>query len=187
MSRNQIVYVLSFVFLALAIGIRLVPHGYNFTAIGALGLFVGYFWSARIGVLFSLLAMVASDLLGHVFGISSMGAYDTTLMMFVYGGMAVSALFGKQLANSKAPMLWGVPTSAILAGFAFFLISNFGSWLVMPTYYARTVGGLINCYVAAIPFSYNTFFSTLTFAVAFFAIGYVALQGAEKAAPATAK
>lgn len=176
MSDKRLIQVLSVAFLVLAIALRLVPHSYNMAAVGALGIFVGCYWSLRLGVLFVLVAMVASDQIGQLAGVSSMGAYDPWLMATVYGGMAVAAVLGKGISWTKAPLPLGVPAGAILAGCAFFLISNFGAWLAMGDVYPRSMAGLMECYVAAIPFARNTFIGNLGYAIAFFGI-YAGLSG----------
>ncbi len=46
--------------------------------------------------------------------------------------------------------------------FVFFLISNFGVWLLSGMY-EKNISGLINCYIVAIPFLKNTIISTIFF------------------------
>ena len=44
----------------------------------------------------------------------------------------------------------------------FYIISNFGVWM-LGNLYSKDLKGLVECYVLAIPFFNNTFFSTLVF------------------------
>ena len=159
-------------FFLIAVAMRLVPHEYNFTAMGALGLFVGYYWSARIGILVSLAAMSVSDLVGQWLGIPSMGAYSVALMLTVYAAMAASALIGKVLTFERLrriPLFCKVPGGAILATIVFFLVTNFASWLDPMTGYEMSLFGLLQSYWLALPFAVNDLAGNLFFSVAFFA------------------
>ena len=63
---------------------------------------------------------------------------------------------------------------AVLVGAVqFFLITNFGAWLFLNSY-PKTLGGLVACYVAGVPFFWNTlagdmFFSGVLFGGLFLA------------------
>ena len=60
----------------------------------------------------------------------------------------------------------GAVTGAALASSVlFFVISNFGSWLA---FYPRTLDGLIDCYVKAIPFFRYTLASNALFTLVLF-------------------
>ena len=159
-------------FFLIAVAMRLVPHEYNFTAMGALGLFVGYYWSAGIGVLVSLAAMSVSDLVGQWLGIPSMGAYSVALMLTVYVAMALSALVGKVIAAERLqriPLFCKVPGGAFVATVIFFLVTNFASWLDPQMGYEMSLLGLLQSYWLALPFATNNLVGNLFFSVAFFA------------------
>ena len=86
-------------------------------------------------------------------------------MPFIYGSVALIVLIGWAIRTriSVLPVAGAALASSIL----FFLISNFGTWLLSGMY-PLTVSGLAVCYVAAIPFFQNTvagdlFFSGLLF------------------------
>jgi len=53
----------------------------------------------------------------------------------------------------------------------FFIISNFGVW-ILGNLYERNINGLIECYFMAIPFFKNTLISTLIFSYATFLTSY---------------
>ena len=168
---KELVPYLSVVFFVIAVVVRCVPHPYNIGAIGALGLFVGCFWSARMGVLFAVAAMALSDVLGHWLGIESMGFYSGWLMLTVYAAMACSAGVGKfvqYLQRKKVPMAFLVPSGAVIAAILFFLITNFASFLDPQMGYPATLGGLLQCYSLAIPFAKGSFLGNLIFSGAFF-------------------
>jgi len=84
-----------------------------------------------------------------------------------YAGMV---LLGGLLAKNISALRVG---AASLAGsVSFFVVSNFAVWAVWNMY-PKTVGGLMACYVAAVPFFRNAVVSDLCFAAVFFGIGYL--------------
>jgi hypothetical protein len=120
---------------------RIIPHPWNFTAIGAMALFGGaYFNDKKLSMLVPMVALALSDL---VLG----GFHSTTL--FVYGGFALIVMMGWFLTEKKSVARIG--GLSLAASSVFFLISNLGVW-IMDGMYARTFQGLLECYVAAIPF-----------------------------------
>ncbi len=130
---------------------RLVPHPWNFTAIGAMALFGGsYFPSRRLSMLVPLLALFVSDLV--------LGFHST--MLFVYLPFALMVMTGWTLREGKSPMR--IVTASLVTSSVFFLVSNFGVW-IMGGMYAPTWQGLVTCYVAAIPFFDNQILGDLFF------------------------
>ena len=51
----------------------------------------------------------------------------------------------------------------------YFVISNLGVWMLWPDTYPRTFGGLVTCFVKAIPFVRGTIYGNLLIAPVFFA------------------
>ncbi|HEX6742070.1 MAG TPA: DUF6580 family putative transport protein, partial [Sphingomicrobium sp.] len=85
--------------------------------------------------------------------------------IFVYFSVVAIVLIGRLLAKRRTVIRIGA--AALASSILFFLVTNFGVWLVM-NYYPKTLAGLGACYAAAIPFFQNTvasdlFFSTLLF------------------------
>ncbi|MFL6763575.1 MAG: DUF6580 family putative transport protein [Sphingomicrobium sp.] len=139
-----------------AAALRLVPHPPNFTPIGAMALFSGaYFGRRGIAFLAPLGALLLSDaILGFYAG-----------MQFQYLSVALIAVLG-WLTLSRVTVL-RLGAAALASSVLFFLVSNFGTWLVSGMY-PRDAGGLAACYLAAIPFFQNTvagdlFYATLLF------------------------
>ena len=139
-----------------AAALRLVPHPPNFAPIAAMALFSG----AQLGrhpLAFAapLGAMLLSDaVLGFHSG-----------MLFVYASMAMIVLLGS-IALSRLSIL-RLAGTAMAGSVLFFLVTNFGTWLLSGMY-PLGIAGLIACYVAAIPFFQNTlagdlFYSGLLF------------------------
>lgn len=135
--------------------LRLIPHVDNFAPIGAIALFGGAILSARIAWWLPLAIMVMSDLI--------LGLHDTIL--FTWGGFMLVALFGMLLKDQRN--IIRVPLGAIGAAVIFFIVSNFGVWVVSGMY-AHTWQGLIDCYVMAIPFFKTSLLADFVYSAALF-------------------
>lgn len=123
---------------------RVLPHPWNFTPVGALALFGGAtFPSRRSAFLVPLLAL----LLGDIF----VGFH--ILMPVVYASFLVSVLIGFWLRGSRSVPKIGAATLA--GAIQFFIITNFGMWASGMTY-PKNAAGLTACYVAGIPYFWNT-------------------------------
>ncbi len=148
-------------FFILAVLLRITPHAYNLAAVGALGMFVGCFWSARMGIADVVAAMAVSDGLGNWLGVASMGSYETWLMLAVYAAIALCS--GSRQANefcprqgSDVPMLAAVPLGAIASAAIFFPRHQLRV-LARSSHGIHTqCSGLAECYAAAMPFAKNT-------------------------------
>ena len=130
---------------------RLIPHPPNFTPIIAIAMMSGYFFkSLNFSILILLISMLLSDLF--------LGLYNN--MIFVYASLFIIVLYFFKInkkINYKNLFFLGLGSSLV-----FFIISNFGVW-IMENMYEKNLNGLINCYLLAIPFFKNTFISTLFF------------------------
>jgi len=137
---------------------RLIPHPPNFTPIIAVAIVSGYFFkNLNLSILTLLVAMLISDLF--------IGFYEN--MIFVYLSLLIITFTFYKISNKinfKNLFVYGFAGSLI-----FFIISNFGVWALgspgldnLP--YEKSLAGLIECYIFAIPFFGNTFLSTLIFA-----------------------
>jgi hypothetical protein len=124
---------------------RLVPHPWNFAPVGAVALFSGAHFRRRWqAALIPLAAMLASD--------AVLGFHAN--MPFVYAGYLAMAAFGWLIRERRTFL---PAAGAALAGaVVFFIISNFGYWLLSPDSgpfsFPKTAGGLLACYLAAVPF-----------------------------------
>ena len=136
---------------------RLIPHPPNFTPIIAVAIISGYFFkNFNLSVLILLAAMLISDLF--------IGFYEN--IIFVYVSLIFITFIFHKISNKinfKNLFIYGFAGSAI-----FFVVSNFGVWAlgspgVYDTAYEKSLSGLIQCYILAIPFFGNTFLSTLIF------------------------
>ena len=120
---------------------RLIPHPWNFTPIGALGLFAGANCRPRIAWLVPLCALLFADFI--------VGFYNPLSMLFVYIGFLCGPLIGR-LIISQRRSVGRIGSAVVVSSTVFFLLSNLGVWL--SGYYPLTLAGLIECYVLAIPF-----------------------------------
>ncbi len=74
-------------------------------------------------------------------------------MEFVYGSFALVVCLGLLLQKKRTPLR--IAGAAFTSSLLFFVITNFGVWALYPLY-PKTFAGLVECYVAAIPFFQNT-------------------------------
>ena len=166
-GMNSRLLVLISAILAAAV-LRLVPHPPNLTPIGAMALFGGAMFGRRaVAFLAPLAALLLSDLI--------IGFHDG--MVWVYGSVALIVMVGMgALARVSALRVLG---AALASSALFFVITNFGVWATSGMY-AKSVGGLAACYVAAIPFFQNTIAGDLFYSALLFG-GFALL---ERAVPA---
>jgi hypothetical protein len=134
--------------IVLAASYRLFPnHIYNFTPIGAIALFSGaYLGKKAVSALIPMAIMLLSDIAIQLSG----GTGFHIEMPFVYGAFLLTYFIGsKGLAGKVKPgRLLG---ASLVTSLLFFVITNFGSWILSPAY-TKDLAGLVTCYVAAVPF-----------------------------------
>ena len=135
---------------------RLIPHPPNFSPVAALALFGGAtFASRRAAFLVPLAAMFLSDL---VFGFSVMTPV-------VYGSFALITCLGLWVRRRQT--VWRLAGASVASAVLFFVITNLGVWM-FEDFYPKTLPGLAECYLAAIPFFWNTLGSDLFFSAVLF-------------------
>jgi hypothetical protein len=147
-----------------AAAMRLLLHPPNMTPIAAMALFGGVcFTTRRTAFLVPLAAMYLSDLaLG--FFIYDFGWFHW-LMPFVYASFAMTVCLGFLIKHRLTPLTVG--GAALIGSVQFFIITNFGVWLV-GNLYPKTAAGLLSCYTAAIPFFRNTLAGDAAFTLVLF-------------------
>ena len=130
---------------------RLIPHPPNATAIGAIALFGGaYFNKKSLAFAVPLIAMFLSDLI--------IGFHPG--MYAVYLSFALIVMIGMTLKNKKKVV--NIFLASVSASVLFFVVTNFALWLT-GILYPKTIAGLAECFVAAIPFFHYTLFGDLFF------------------------
>ena len=137
---------------------RLIPHPPNFTPIIAVAIMSGYFFkNLNLSFIVLLISMLIADMF--------IGFYENVI--FVYASLLLITYIFYKLSNKinfKNLFIYGFAGSLI-----FFIVSNFGVWLLgspglNDVVYEKSLSGLVECYILAIPFFGNTFLSTLIFA-----------------------
>lgn len=135
---------ISFIILVVAVS-RLIPHWPNLTAIGASAIWMGYAWPKKSYAVFvPIAALFLSDAL--------IGFHNQ--MIWVYGSVLISSLAIQFLGIDFSPKT--VLKYSLLNTVLFFVITNFGVWYAGGLY-PLNFAGLIESYVAALPFAVNDF------------------------------
>ena len=144
-------------FVLIGVGLRLLPHPPNFTPIAAIALFGGVYFSKRMALALPLAAMIISDIF--------IGYYEFSLMFSVYGSFLLCVILGFWLKKHKK--WYTVIGSSILGAVLFFLITNLAVWAFTP-WYAKTLSGIIQSYLMALPFFKYTLLGDLFYVIIFF-------------------
>ena len=129
---------------------RFVPHPPNATPITAMALFSGAaIYNRALAYLVPLVAMLISDLV--------IGFHST--IWYVYAGIVITVFIGSTLNQISVLRVGAV---AIVATIIFFLITNVGAWLHHDMY-MHNLNGLLQAYIAGIPFLRNSLIANLIF------------------------
>ena len=139
---NKNVFVVSLIFFAILS--RFLPHPPNFTPIAAIALLSSKGFTNRwVVFLIPIVSLFISDLF--------IGLHAT--IPFVYISFILIALLGMYVKKINT-------VSLLLSSTIFFLVSNFGVWLL---YYPISTEGLVQCYTMALPFFLNTVLGDLVY------------------------
>lgn len=174
-SKNRTgVIVLSGVVLTAALS-RVIPHGWNFTPVGAMALFGSAYYASRwMAFLIPLAALWLSDL---VLNNTIHAAYTEGFSLFhpsmigVYMAFAAVTLVGLFLLRKVR--VSSILLAAVAGAVAFWLIVDFAAWMWDPFYetlYPRNVAGLLACYAAGFPFFLKMLLSNLIYSVVLFGV-----------------
>ncbi len=154
--------IISVIIFTLAI-FRLLPHLPNVSPVAAMALFGGaYFADKRVAFIVPFVALFLSDLF--------LGFHNS--MIFVYAGFALTVAIGFLLKNkvTMTSTIFAMTVSSV----SFFLLTNFGAWITSGIY-MKSAEGLMQAYVAGIPFFQNSLLGNLVYAAIIFG-GYHLLQ-----------
>lgn len=128
----------------LAAVVRIAPHPWNFTPVGAMALFSGAMLrDRRLAFTFPLLALFAGDVF--------VGFHK--LMPMVYASFLLSVLIGRFLQNRRT--LLRIAGATLIGSAQFFLVTNFAVWWLLNSF-PKSAAGLAACYIAGIPLFWNT-------------------------------
>ena len=116
---------------------------WNFAPIAAMGLFSGANFKRKINAfIVPVAAMLLTDLV--------LGLHRG--MLVIYLTFALITCIGFWLKNHNKTI--NIIFASLLSSTIFFLVTNFGVW-VMDGLYPQNFNGLVQCFVAAIPFYGN--------------------------------
>jgi hypothetical protein len=144
---------------------RLFPHPPNFTPVAASALFAVSVLRFRGS---ALLVPIAAMLLGDAVH----GFYDWRVMTAVYAALTLPACAGFVSSRLRGAAM--IVPVMLPCSLAFFLLTNFAVW-AFGAMYSADLGGLVTCYVAALPFLKYTVAGDLFWAAALFG-GYWLLR-----------
>ena len=82
-------------------------------------------------------------------------------MFFTYISLAVAVALGIFIKHFKFSEIL---LSGLLSSVCFFIITNFGAWLILDMY-EKNFAGLLQSYVLAIPFFHTTLISTFLYLI----------------------
>lgn len=146
-----------------AVLLRLLPHPPNIAPITAMALFGGFYLDKKYALAIPLGALFISDIF--------LGFHDT--MVFVYGTFVLTGVIGvamKRYRNIKTILLTTLASSML-----FFIVTNFGVWLVSGMY-VKDLSGLVQSYYFALPFFRNTIVGDMLYIALFVGAYELALR-----------
>ena len=146
---NRDVFSFSLIFILAAS--RLIPHPPNFTPIIAMAILSSFLFK---NLYFSLFITMSSMLFSDLF----LGFYPNMISVY-FSLFLIIFIFFRINTRIKLKNLF---IFSFFGSLIFFLISNFGVWL-LGNMYEKNLSGLIYCYFLALPFFLNTLLSTLFF------------------------
>jgi hypothetical protein len=147
---------LALILIVIGILLRFAPHLPDFSPVAAIAIFSGAYLNKKYSFLIPLCLMVISDMF--------LGFHN--VIPFTWGAFALITVLGFRLKNKKN--LGAVFFSSLVGAVLFFIITNFGVWYM--GWYPRTLKGLADCYILALPFFRTFTVATLTYSVVFFGI-----------------
>lgn len=182
MKNNKLNILLAAGLIIMAGAARIVNHEmhlYNFAPVCALGLFGGaVIKDKRFAFLLPLLAQLMGDVYISLFTPWS-GFYGVE-QVCVYASLLLVTIMGTAMGQPKALKVLGY---TLAGATVFFIVSNFGTWLNLQFFgkadlygYGTGFKGLVNTYVAAIPFFKNTLAGEFSGSILLFGAYYLLQQ-----------
>lgn len=151
----------------LAIGVlgRFLPHAWNFTPLIATTIFAGVYLGKKYAFFLPIATMFISDIF--------IGFYEPEIMLSVYLSFAIAGLIGYRFAKNKK--INNLALSAFASSTIFFLITNAAVWL-FGNMYVLNFQGLIQSYLAGLPFYRNMMLGDITYTLILFGIYEMSLS-----------
>jgi len=145
-QKGSLLYrtLLALALIVLAAALRIAPHPWNFTPVGATALFSGaVLKDRRLAFLFPLVALFAGDIF--------IGFHK--LLPIVYASFLVNVAIGLWLRDRRT--IARVSLATLLGAIQFVFVTNFAVWQLLGGF-PHTASGLVACYIAGVPFFWNT-------------------------------
>lgn len=161
------------VIVVFAVALRLLPHLPNVSPIAALALFGGVYMNRKYALVIPLIAMFISDLF--------LGFHES--MPLVYICFFLTGLIG--LWISKRKNVFSVTAATLFSSLLFFILTNFNYWYATALY-SKTLTGLMQSYINAVPFFRNSIVGDLFYVGLFFGAYELGLKFAKRPAAARA-
>jgi len=141
---------------------RLIPHWPNFTPIAAIALFGGTFLKRKeMAFLIPIAAMLVSDLV--------IGFHSTMLPVY----LSFIAIVGLGLILQRRLTIMNTISASLTASVIFYLVTNFASWTSGMMPYPMNAAGLMQSYIAGLPFLFNGIMGDLFYTSVLFGAVYV--------------
>ena len=174
--------IIAIVLIAVAAISRLLPHPHNFSPVGSLAMFGGAVLASRyLKYLVPIIALFISDLVINntlmrmYFPDHSGMIIFQDYMIFTYVAFILAVVIGHVFIKKiSIPSIIG---GALGFTIVFFLISNFGSWISPISIYPKNFVGLIECYVAGVPFFKFSLAGNLLYSSIIFGVYYLSING----------
>lgn len=170
-NNNNKAFLLIAGMILLAAFSRLIPHWPNFTATGAIALFgAAYFSKKYLALIVPVFALWLSDLAINNIAYAELNesfVWFQSYQLYTIIPMIAIVLFGSYLFKKITALK--VLGGSIVATAIFFLVSNFGTWLSPFSIFSPDAIGLVNTYVAGLPFALNSLLGNLFFSTVMFA------------------
>jgi hypothetical protein len=146
----------------LGVSSRLFPHFWNVTPITAIVLFASVYFGLRWAAIALFVIMGATDLF--------IGFYEWPIMVTVYGSFLLVIVVGwvlnKNLTTTR------IFVAAVASSVIFYLVTNWAVWQ-FGTMYEHSIAGLVECYIAALPFFRNSLVGDLLYTSGLFGSAHV--------------
>ncbi|MBI2054314.1 MAG: hypothetical protein HYT36_03195 [Candidatus Staskawiczbacteria bacterium] len=156
-TGKNLEFVIALSFILLGVVFRIIPHIPNFTPIAAMALFGGVYFSKKTAFVLPIVVMFISDMF--------LGFYEPKIMAAVYGSFILCVILGFRLKKNKK---WHtILASSFLTAFIFFFFTNLAVFAFTP-WYAKTLSGLLQCYLMALPFFKNSLLGDIFYTAVFF-------------------
>jgi len=145
-EKENLLYrtLLALALILLAAALRIAPHPWNFTPVGAMALFSGaVLKDRRLAFFFPLLALFAGDIF--------VGLHK--LIPIVYASFLINVAIGLWLRDRRT--IARIALATLFGAIQFFIVTNFAVWQFLGGF-PHNVSGLAACYISGIPFFWNT-------------------------------